>query len=84
MTKNKSDFGASHDFGSGREKVSKGTNELRIGRSVYMKESMLRNVHAYAIHNKLTLSAAFDIFLQCGYAWKHEKAGQQNKEWLDV
>lgn len=74
MTRN-NDYGASHNFGAKVKKVLNeqrrhGHAEIRISRTVYIKEVHFRKIIFYAEGEELNISQAFDNVLQCGFAYQ--------------
>ena len=72
----KPDYGASHDFGK-----KHGKGELRISRTVYIKEKHLRYASDMCDTQGFNISEAIDILLQSGIAWQ-EKLKFDNQEKL--
>jgi len=79
----RNDFGASHNFGAKNRTVEKkrhGHAEIRISRTVYIKEMHFRKIIFFAEGEEINISQAFDRILQCGFAYQELMRVQEREK----
>lgn len=76
----RNDFGASHNFGAKiNEKKRHGHAEIRISKTVYMKEMHFRRLIFFAEGEEIKISEAFDKIIQSGFAYQELMKVQEKK-----